>query len=352
PRAGGRLLVIAPHATRSGSTTVLLHLLRGSAAAGGPPLAVELLSGGPMAGDLARFGAPLASGEEPRAVLANSALAAGALHRFGPDVPVATYLHESGEVLATLPPDARSGILRSSLVLCVSPNVLDGAVAMGVDPARTVLLPPVVADRARPPEAEVDEARRRAGAGAGDRLVLGCGEARWAKGADLFVDVARLLPATDVRFAWVGRRIRAFGRQLDHDVAAAGLEDRVRWVDEVPDVSPFLAGADVLLVASRDDAQPLVPLEAGLLGTPTVGFAVGGLRDLADAGAALVAPYPDSAAVAALIGRLLAEPETAAAAAAAARRRVQERQAAPVVVPGFVAAMEALLGGGPLGPDW
>jgi glycosyltransferase involved in cell wall biosynthesis len=345
----GRLLVVAPHATRTGSTRVLLDLLQ-RAAPDLPPLAVELESGGPFEEQLRALGGPLQPGERPVAVLVNSSLAAGRLVDLEPGVPAAVYVHESLEVLEELPAPAAQGVRRADLVLCVSDRSAGELAAFGVDPARVRVVPPLVADAPAPGGAA---AAVRAGLGlaVGDRLVLGCGEASDRKGTDLFVELAvRLRGEPHLRLAWVGRRLRATARRLDHDVDAAGLEDLVTWVDEVDDPVAHLAAADVLVMTSRTDPQPLVPLEAALQGTPTVAFAVDGLGDLGAAGAAATVPYPDTVALAAAVRRLLADPAAGEALVAAAVERRDRDQSAARVVPRFLAAMGALLGGAPGGP--
>lgn len=342
----GRLLVVAPHATRSGSTSVLLALLGIVAERGSVPVAVELLTGGPQAGALQAFGPPLRRGEAPAAVLVNSAIGASTLERFGHAVPAAIYLHESAEVLSTLTPMALAQLRRCQLVLCVSDQIAAGAVAHGVDAASVRVVPPMIRPAAVPSPEAVADARAAVGVRPGERLVLGCGEARWVKGADLFVEVAAQLRADPtIRFAWVGRRVRSFGRQLDHDAQRLGIADRLRWLGEVGDVAPYLAAADVVVAPSRDDAQPLVPLEAALHGTPTVAFGVGGLRDLAEAGAALTCPYPDVRALAALARTVLAEPDLGVPVVAAAQQRIATRQSPEVVGPQFLALIDELVAG-------
>lgn len=343
----GRLWVVAPHATRTGSTRVLIDLLDAVVPSLAVDVAVDVGSGGPLAERLQAHGAPPAPGERPAAVLVNSALAAGTLADLAADVPVAVYLHETGEVLASLDPAVRAGLLRADRVLCVSPAVQADAEALGVAPEAIRLVPPLVAPRPAPAASDVAAARAEAGEVTDQPLVLGCGEASWRKGADLFVAVARAVAARPhldhVRFAWVGRRLRPFSRVLDHDTAAAGLEGRLVWVGEVADPLPYLAGADLLAMTSRHDPQPLVPIEAAGVGTPTVGFAIGGLEDLAADGAAEVAPFPDVEALADQVERLLGDAARGARVAAAAVRRAEERQSPQAVVPVVRDLIEELL---------
>ena len=345
------LLVIAHEATRTGSPRVLLELLRYSVPRLDAPVSVRLLAGGPLSDELLAVATAPDGADVPAAVLVNGALAADELRRLAPDVPSLVYVHEEGEALRTLGADARTGLAdRADRVLCVSERSRAGLVELGVAAERIAVLAPVVLERSRPSEEDIQQARRVCGVSGADRLVLGCGEAGWRKGADLFVAVAHGLAASsELRFAWVGRRGRSFGRVLDHDTAGLELADRMCWIDEVDDPSPFLAAADLLVMTSREDPQPLVPLEAAMMGTPTVGFAIGGLVDLADAGAAAATPYPDVAALSALAAEVLGDPTRAASLVDRSVRRVAGQQSIAVLGPRFVAELQDLLadsGGG------
>lgn len=70
------------------------------------------------------------------------------------------------------------------------------------------------------------------------------------------------------------------------------------------ELRPMLASADLLVMASRHEAGPLVALEAAVTGVPTVGTAVGHLVEWAPA-AALTVPVGDWAALANAIERVL-----------------------------------------------
>ena len=80
-----------------------------------------------------------------------------------------------------------------------------------------------------------------------------------------------------------------------------------------------LAGADLLVMASRHEAGPLVALEAAVAGVPTVGTAVGHLLEWAP-GAAATAPVGDATALAGAIARVLGDESLRLAMATAAQR--------------------------------
>jgi glycosyltransferase involved in cell wall biosynthesis len=69
-----------------------------------------------------------------------------------------------------------------------------------------------------------------------------------------------------------------------------GIADRVTFHGVVPQASlvPIVRAADLMIVASRHEAGPVAFLEAAAVGVPSVGTAVGHLRDLAPQGAIVV----------------------------------------------------------------
>lgn len=340
------LLVIAHEASRSGGNRVLHALLAATRDGLGVPVAVELLAGGPMASQLRSLATVSGPVGRPGAVLANSSLAARALHRFGADVPCAVYVHEDDEALTVLDDESRRAITdRCRVVMCVSTAAAAALEGMGVDAGRIRVVPPVITPVDVPHEADVAAARAAMGASEGDDLVVACGEVAWHKGPDLFVDLVTRLDDDRTRFAWVGRRPLGLGRVVTGDLASTGDAARVAWIGEVPDATPYLRAADVVVSTSRRDAQPLVPLEAALLGRPTAGFAVGGLAELGNEGCVAAVPYPDTVALAAEVRDLLTDSGRAAGLAAAGAQRARERQSTEIVGRAFADELLRLLEG-------
>jgi glycosyltransferase involved in cell wall biosynthesis len=88
----------------------------------------------------------------------------------------------------------------------------------------------------------------------------------------------------------------------------------------VTDVRGFLGGLDVFCLPSRREALPLVLLEAMAEGLPCVATDVGDVRAVV-AGAAVVVPPEDVAALAGALRGLLDDPVRRARLGAAARDR-------------------------------
>ncbi len=107
--------------------------------------------------------------------------------------------------------------------------------------------------------------------------------------------------------------------ELRRQAAAAGVS--VRFLGLRRDVPALLAAADVVVVPSTWEGQPLIVQEALRAGRPLVATSVGGITGLTgDDGAVLVPPGDAEALGAAVIG-LLDDPGAAARLAAAARAR-------------------------------
>lgn len=87
---------------------------------------------------------------------------------------------------------------------------------------------------------------------------------------------------------------------------------------------PVVRGADLMVVASRHEAGPVAMLEAAAVGVPTVGTAVGHVRDWAPE-AAVAVPVGDADALARAVAGLLSdEPRRIALAARARKKALRE----------------------------
>lgn len=149
-------------------------------------------------------------------------------------------------------------------------------------------------------EDQIRERRRdlRASMGLPDHafLVGGCGTTDWRKGADLFTVIAQrfreMSPKTSAAFLWVGGGDARTDAQHRFAVARAGLTDYCRFIGETNQPMDYLAAIDVFAMVSREDPFPLVMLEAGGIGVPTVCWAdSGGAPEYVETDAGIIVPY-------------------------------------------------------------
>jgi glycosyltransferase involved in cell wall biosynthesis len=98
---------------------------------------------------------------------------------------------------------------------------------------------------------------------------------------------------------------------------------RVRFLGQVKDTRPVYAAADLLLLPSASEGLPAVLVEAGLVGTPTVGTAVGAIPSTIEDGATgyLSGPPDRDRFVARVLDALPTAREVGARAAVAFRGR-------------------------------
>jgi len=115
---------------------------------------------------------------------------------------------------------------------------------------------------------------------------------------------------------------------------AAGI--RMRFLGQRGDVPALLAAADVVVVPSAWEGQPLIVQEALRAGRPLVASRTGGIPDLTGEDAAVLVPPGDAAALTGAVLSVLDDPALAANLSAAALSRAAG-------LPGEEAAVTAAL---------
>lgn len=140
------------------------------------------------------------------------------------------------------------------------------------------------------------------------------------KGLDVMVDALGLLRDLDVRLAVVGDG--ADRTQVSQRAAAAGVNDRIKWLGTMPNAARLLQGMDALVISSRTEGTPMTLLEAMEAGTPVVATAVGGIPDVISPRHGLVVPPENPEALAAAIRSVHDDPSAAVGRAQAARQRL------------------------------
>lgn len=159
----------------------------------------------------------------------------------------------------------------------------------------------------------------------GPRRVGMVANLRPVKDPQLFVQAAKLVAGQlpDVEFAIAGDG--ELREALEKQIAAAGLNERLRLPGKIVDVPAFLAGLDVAVLCSQSEGSSNALLEYMAAGRPLVATAVGGSVQLVeDHVHGLLVPPGDTEALAGAIVRLLQQPHIAGRLGGNARRRVEQ----------------------------
>jgi glycosyltransferase involved in cell wall biosynthesis len=257
------------------------------------------------------------------------ALAALALTGRRGDPPLVVTVHNAApEGPMTRPPYGvleRVVAARADLVLTVSADLADRMRRLG---ARAVEHAHVPAPPGQPRERDAAHVRRELGAG--DRpLVLTVARLAAQKGLPLLLDAALLLaapcaagpdslgpPSRPPLFAVAGD-----GPLRDELADRIEREDLpVRLLGRRTDVADLLGAADVFVLPSLWEGQPLVLQEALRAGVPIVATDVGGVREVVGDAAVLV-PSGDAPALTRAVTGVLTDTHTASALRERALRR-------------------------------
>ena len=180
----------------------------------------------------------------------------------------------------------------------------------------------VVAALAFPAPAADQVAVARATLGEADRsAVFAAGRLAAQKGFDVLIDAAARWqgrdPAPVLAIAGEGPLAAELGAQA----RAAGVP--VRFLGRRADIPALMAAADVVVVPSRWEGQPLVLQEALRAGRPVVASRAGGIPELTGEDGALLVPPGDAAALAAAVLTILDDRAAAARLVAAATERAR-----------------------------
>ncbi|MCW3044587.1 MAG: hypothetical protein JWL57_2745 [Actinobacteria bacterium] len=197
--------------------------------------------------------------------------------------------------------------LLSEQRICVSEDVARAARAAAPAKAGSVLVMPVGADPTPVEPAEAAAAREKLGLEAGRPLVVSVGRLDPQKGFDVLVEAAARMNGTSPPIVVICGEGPA-RPELEERIRALGLGGRVRLLGNRKDAKALIAAADAFCMPSRWEGSPLALHEALAAGRPVVAAAVGGIPELLTFGqAGLLVPPEDPGALAAAVGRVLAD---------------------------------------------
>lgn len=185
-----------------------------------------------------------------------------------------------------------------------------------------------------------------------DAILIGCfGRIRAQKGVDLLVQAGlELLPTRPrAQIVFTGRITpdnRAFADDLQSRIKAAGLEDRIRFLGELPweQVIAHYQALDLFAAPARWEGFGLTPLEAAACAVPTVAARVGAYEALIrDGQTGSLVPKDDAPALTAALARWLDDDAGRAAAGQAARAHVAANHAIEAEAQAITAVYRSLL---------
>jgi mannosyltransferase len=194
----------------------------------------------------------------------------------------------------------------------------------------TVILHGIDVETYRPP---ADRLASFAATGLPGKYGIGVfGRVRKQKGVDLFVEaMLRLLPRyPDFTAVIIGLTTAdnvAFVEKLKQRIGAAGLDDRIRFLGELPieEVPLWYQRISIYIFASRVEGFGLTMLEAMAAGNAVVATRAGAAEIvIADGETGVLAPTGDVDALAASIEPLMREPGRIEAIGARARAKIVE----------------------------
>jgi len=265
-------------------------------------------------------------------VLPNGVPAAVIARQHG--IPLVISLHGSDIYMAerywqTTPPAGGAFRAAAAITACSS-DLLQRAVRLGAPPAHIRVIPYGVDVQAfQPNPIAAAQVRAELGLHTKTQLVVGLGRLVYKKGFGVLLDawatVVQQHPHAHLVLVGYGD-LRA---ALEQQSQQLGIHERVHFTGQLERerAALYLAAADLFaLPIVRDqgtDGLPNVLLEAMAAARPIVASRVAGVPDVIVNGQhGLLVPDRDPPALAAAIGRVLADPEWAAQMGVAARQRV------------------------------
>jgi glycosyltransferase involved in cell wall biosynthesis len=167
---------------------------------------------------------------------------------------------------------------------------------------------------------------KKEGFAVNDILFVCVAQLRAQKNPRLLLESFARGPASDprARLLFVGGG--ELGEDLERQIRAMGLQGKVRLLGVRSDVPEVLNAADVFVLSSDWEGNPLSVMEAMTAGKPAICTAVGGVPELIDDGVdGMLVPRGDAKALSRAMGAMLENPRTRRTMGEAAAKKATER---------------------------
>jgi glycosyltransferase involved in cell wall biosynthesis len=368
-----RICLLGHDAARAGAQMVLLHLVRWLKENTNLDLRVVLLGDGPLSPQFAEVAPVLFKGNATDSeafaaevlnfcdqridlLYGNTAVAArvyDSLAALG--VPILTHVHEleaslqrfaGAETIAKL-------LKHTTHFIAPSPPTAENLHRQhGVSTDKLQVIPEFIAPTGTElPAPEIRaELRRNLGLPETQFVVFGCGTQDWRKGADLFVETARLVRDAgrlDVMCCWIGDGLDDRITHPQELIQRYGLEQQVRFLGLHDNPRELFRVGSLFLLPSREDPFPLVCLEAAECGLPIICFAgAGGMPEFVGPDVGEVVPFEDVNAMAAAVLRLASNPAERDRLGRAARVKLLATHVSATEAPKIMSALRSALAAG------
>jgi glycosyltransferase involved in cell wall biosynthesis len=181
-------------------------------------------------------------------------------------------------------------------------------------------------DAFRQPSIVRERWRNKEGFAPTDVLFVCVGGLRPQKNPALLLEAFLRGPASDPRaqLLFVGRGV--LRPELERQIGASGLQGRVHLLGLRSDIPEILNGADVFVLSSDYEGNPLSVMEAMAAGKPMICTAVGGVPELVEDGeCGLLVPQRSEKDLADAMRHMLESPEARESMGEASARRAAER---------------------------
>jgi glycosyltransferase involved in cell wall biosynthesis len=148
---------------------------------------------------------------------------------------------------------------------------------------------------------------------------------RAQKNPTLLLEAFHRGPASDPRTHLLFAGIGSLKSKLERQMSALNLQDRVHLLGQRSDIPELLNAADVFVLSSDYEGNPLAVLEAMAAGKPIISTAVGGVPELVEGGCGLLVPPQDLETLAGAMRHMLESPKARRSMGEASARRAVER---------------------------